>query len=118
MRISQICDIFAVSIINQEWRQPTLEQAIELVHTGKIHDFNFEINGWNAKLNGFEYVVNGTTYNVPELRKISPDTNREADRLEAHIAKQYVAYMERQKAAPYVKAVENLINRKYRKYGK
>ena len=56
---------------------PTLEQAIELVHTGKIHDFNFEINGWNAKLNGFEYVVNGTTYNVPELRKISPDTNRE-----------------------------------------
>ena len=85
---------------------PTLEQAIELVHTGKIHDFNFE------------YVVNGTTYNVPELRKISPDTNREADRLEAHIAKQYVAYMERQKAAPYVKAVENLINRKYRKYGK
>ena len=69
---------------------PTLEQAIELVHTGKIHDFNFEINGWNAKLNGFEYVVNGTTYNVPE----------------------------RQKAAPYVKAVENLINRKYRKYGK
>lgn len=57
---------------------PTLEQAIELVHTGKIHDFNFEINGWNAKLNGFEYVVNGTTYNVPELRKISPDTNREA----------------------------------------
>ena len=69
-------------------------------------------------LNGFEYVVNGTTYNVPELRKISPDTNREADRLEAHIAKQYVAYMERQKAAPYVKAVENLINRKYRKYGK
>lgn len=97
---------------------PTLEQAIELVHTGKIHDFNFEINGWNAKLNGFEYVVNGTTYNVPELRKISPDTNREADRLEAHIAKQYVAYIERQKAAPYVKAVENLINRKYRKYGK
>lgn len=32
---------------------PTLEQAIELVHTGKIHDFNFEINGWNAKLNGY-----------------------------------------------------------------
>lgn len=49
---------------------PTLEQAIELVHTGKIHDFNFEINGWNAKLNGFEYVVNGTTYNVPELREV------------------------------------------------
>lgn len=102
----------------EEETVPTLEQAQWLVHTGKIHDFNFEINGWNAKLNGFEYVVNGTTYNVPELRKISPDTNREADRLEAHIAKQYVAYMERQKAAPYVKAVENLINRKYRKYGK
>ena len=87
---------------------PTLEQAIELVHTGKSSRFQL----WDKRLecqiwNGFEYVVNGTTYNVPELRKISPDTNREADRLEAHIAKQYVAYMERQKAAPYVKAVEN-----------
>ena len=96
---------------------PTLEQAIELVHTGKIYNFNFEINGWNARLNGFEYVVNGTTYNIPELRKISPDADREADRLEEHIAKQYVAYMEREKTAPQVKAMESFLNKskKYRK---
>lgn len=50
------------------------------------------------------------TYNIPELRKISPEADNEANRLEEHIAKQYVAYMERQKAAPYVKAVEQLIN--------
>jgi hypothetical protein len=97
----------------EEETVPTLEEAIELVHTGKISDFEFEVNGWTATLNGFAYVVDGTTYNMPELRKISPEADREADRLEAHIAKQYVAYMERQKAAPYVKAVEQLINRKY-----
>lgn len=97
----------------EETTVPTLEEAVELVHTGKISNFEFEVNGWTATLNGFAYVVDGTTYNIPELRKISPEADREADRLEAHIAKQYVAYMERQKAAPYVKAVEQLINRKY-----
>ena len=102
-----------VLAIREEETVPTLEEAIELVHTGKISDFEFEVNGWTATLNGFAYVVDGTTYNIPELRKISPEADREADRLEAHIAKQYVAYMERQKAAPYVKAVEQLINRKY-----
>lgn len=97
----------------EETTVPTLEEAIELVHTGKISDFEFEVNGWTATLNGFAYVVNGTTYNIPELRKISPEADREADRLEEHIAKQYVVYTERQKTAPYVKAVEQLINRKY-----
>ena len=92
---------------------PTLEEAVELVHTGKISDFEFEVNGWTATLNGFEYTVEGTTYNIPELRKISPEANNEVNRLEEHIAKQYVAYMEREKTAPYVKAVEKLINRKY-----
>lgn len=41
---------------------PTLDEAIELVHAGKIYNFNFELNGWNATLNGFEYVINGITY--------------------------------------------------------
>ena len=99
----------------EEATVPTLEEAVELVRTGKISDFEFEVNGWTATLNGFEYVVEGMTYNIPELRKISPEANNEANRLEEHIAKQYVAYMERQKAAPYVKAVEQLINRKYGK---
>ena len=97
--------------LEEEATVPTLEEAVELVHTGKIFDFKFEINGWTAALNGFEYVVEGMTYNIPELRKISPEANNEANRLEEHIAKQYVAYMERQKAAPYVKAVEQLINK-------
>ena len=99
----------------EEATVPTLDEAVELVRTGKISDFEFEVNGWTATLNGFEYVVEGMTYNIPELRKISPEANNEANRLEEHIAKQYVAYMERQKAAPYVKAVEQLINRKYGK---
>lgn len=94
----------------EETTVPTLEEAVELVHTGKIFDFKFEINDWTATLNGFEYVVDGTIYNIPELRKISPEADNEANRLEEHIAKQYVAYMERQKAAPYVGAVEQLIN--------
>lgn len=97
----------------EETTVPTLEEAVELVHTGKISNFEFEVNGWTATLNGFEYVIDGMTYNIPELRKISPEADNEANRLEEHIAKQYVAYMERQKAAPYVKAVEQLINRKY-----
>ena len=83
----------------EEATVPTLEEAVELVRTGKISDFEFEVNGWTATLNGFEYVVEGMTYNIPELRKISPEANNEANRLEEHIAKQYVAYMERQKAA-------------------
>lgn len=95
----------------EEVTVPTLEEAVELVHTGKISDFEFEVNGWTATLNGFEYVVDGTIYNIHELRKISPEADNEANRLEEHIAKQYVAYMERQKAAPYVKAVEQLINK-------
>lgn len=90
---------------------PTLKEAVELVHTGKISDFKFEVNGWTALLNGFEYIIDGMTYNIPELRKISPEADQEANRLEEHIAKQYVAYMERQKTAPYVKAVEKLINK-------
>lgn len=90
---------------------PTLEEAVELVHTGKINNFEFEVNGWTALLNGFEYAVDGTIYNIPELRKISPEADQEANRLEEHIAKQYVAYMERKQAAPYVKAVEQLINK-------
>ena len=95
----------------EETTVPTLEEAVELVHTGKISDFEFEVNGWTATLNGFEYAVDGTIYNIPELRKISPEADQEANRLEEHIAKQYVAYMERQKTAPYVKAVEKLINK-------
>lgn len=92
---------------------PTLEEAVELVHTGKISDFEFEVNGWTATLNGFEYTVEGMTYNIPELRKISPEADNEANRLEEHIAKQYMSYMEMKLAAPYVRAVEKLINRKY-----
>ncbi len=96
---------------------PTLEEAIELVHTGKIFDFKFEINGWYTTLNGFEYVIDRTTYNMPELRKISPEADQEVNRLEEHIAKQYVAYMEREKTAPQVKAMESFLNKskKYRK---
>lgn len=71
------------------------------------------MNGWTALLNGFEYVIDGMTYNIPELRKISPEADQEANRLEEHIAKQYMSYMEMKLAAPYVRAVEKLINRKY-----
>ena len=66
----------------EEATVPTLEEAVELVRTGKISDFEFEVNGWTATLNGFEYVVEGMTYNIPELRKISPEANNEANRLE------------------------------------
>lgn len=97
----------------EEETVPTLEEAIELVHTGKISDFKFEVNGWTALLNGFEYVIDGITYNIPELRKISPEADQEANRLEEHIAKQYMSYMEMKLAAPYARAVEKLINRKY-----
>lgn len=90
---------------------PTLEEAIELVHNGKIQDFEFTLNGWTATLNGFEYSINGQTYNIPELRKISPEADEEANKVERLIANQYVSYMERQKTTPYVNAMESFLNK-------
>lgn len=75
---------------------PTLEEAIELIHTGKIQDFDFTLNGWDATLNGSAYIIDGTTYNIPELRKISPEADQEANEVEKIIAKQYISYIERQ----------------------
>lgn len=90
---------------------PTLEEAVELVHTGKIQNFDFSLNGWTATLNGFDYVIDGNTYNISELRKISPEADEQANEVERLIANQYVSYMERQKTAPYVKAMESYLNK-------
>lgn len=76
---------------------PTLDEAIELVHDGKILNFKFQMNGWDSVLNGFEYAIDGKIYNIPEIRKISQEADRQADEVEMLIAKQYISCIERQK---------------------
>lgn len=88
-----------------------MEEVIELVHTGKIQNFDFTLNGWTATLNGFDYVIDGKTYNIPQIRQISPEADQEANEVERLIAKQYVSYIERRKTAPHVKAMELLLNK-------
>lgn len=80
---------------------PTLDKAIELVHNGEIENFKFTINGWTSILNGVEYIINGKTYNIPEIRKLSPKAYEEANELERYIAKQYISYLQHKKCNPY-----------------